>query len=142
MSYVLAHSATHRISQAHAVSGHKSQGQTLPQIVLSHLYTRGKDGSEYCLLKDWGWFYTAASRTKTRTGLKLAMKQLPLKHIQKRRHDVLAEVARLQVLHTRTLKLVHGTERTAVADDRRIASAVVALAKAKQAWVDALHRRR
>ena len=56
--------------------------------------------------------------------------------------DVLAEMARLQVLHTRTLKLVHGTERTAVADDRRIASAVVALAKAKQAWVDALHRRR
>ena len=63
---------------------------------------------ELCLLRDLRWFYTAVSRTKTRTGLKLEMHALPLEHMQAKRLDVLAEMARLQVLHEETHNLVHG----------------------------------
>ena len=115
--------------QAHAVSGHKAQGQTLPQIVIAHLFSKGVTGDWYCLLKDLGWFYTAASRTKMRTGLSLDLPRhprtneplLPLDHMQKRRLDVLAEMARLEVLHVQTDVRVAPT--TAEADARRIRKA-------------------
>lgn len=123
-----------RVPQAHAVSGHKSQGQTLARIVLSHLYAMGVTGEEYCLLRSWGWFYTAVSRTKMGTGLKLAMRQLPLAHMQKRRHDVLAEMARVQVIHEETFVRVHGTPATREADRHRVAAARAALMVAKRAF--------
>ena len=122
------------------MTGHKAQGQTLPQIVLSHLYMMGANRKEYCVLKDWGWFYTAVSRTKTREGLMLAMVKLPLEHIQKRRHDILAEMARLQIIHEETFIRVHGTAATAEADRRRVAAARAALAEARRAWRAARQR--
>ena len=120
--------------QAHAVSGHKAQGQTLPWIVLSHLYRTGKKGDLLCLLRDLGWFYTAASRTKTRDGLILDMQFLPLTHIQARRNDVLVEMARLQVIHEATHSRVYGTAATAVADLQRLQAAESALVAAKRVF--------
>lgn len=101
--------------------------------MIAHLFSKGVTGDWYCLLKDLGWFYTAASRTKMRTGLSLDLPRhprtneplLPLDHMQKRRLDVLAEMARLEVLHVQTDVRVAPT--TAEADARRIR-------KARSAW--------
>ena len=48
---------------------------------------------------------------------------LPLQFMQARRLDVLAEMARLRVLHEETHARVHGTARTAAEDRRRLAAA-------------------
>ena len=101
--------------------------------MIAHLFSKGVTGDWYCLLKDLGWFYTAASRTKMRTGLSLDLPRrprtneplLPLDHMQKRRLDVLAEMARLELLHVQTDVRVAPT--TAEADARRIR-------KARSAW--------
>ena len=94
------------ISQAHAVSGHKAQGQTLEHIIISKLFDVGVRGL-VSMPNDLGWFYTAVSRTKTRSGLTLDLRALPTDHIKTRRLDVLAEMARLQVLHEETRVRVH-----------------------------------
>ena len=74
------------IIQAHAVSGHKSQGQTLEHIIITKLYDVGIRGL-VSMLNDLGWFYTAVSRTKTRGGLKLDVRALPTEHIKAWRLD-------------------------------------------------------
>ena len=102
----------------------------MPNIVLSHLYRSGCKGELLCVLRQLGWFYTAVSRTKTRWGLQLETKKLPLEHMQTRRLDVLAEMARLRVLHAETDMRVHGTPSTAAGDDRRLQAAKAALGEA------------
>ena len=89
--------------QAHAVSGHKAQGQTVERIVISHLHCEGcfKPGELHCLLAKPGG--TAASRTKTRFGLELSVRQLARRHIRLPRAWVLAEMHRLQHLHDTAL---------------------------------------
>jgi hypothetical protein len=121
--------------QARAISGHKSQGQTLAKIVVSHLHRRASTGTIYCLLRALGWFYTAVSRTKARTGLTLET-QLPLQHMQQTRLDVLAELARLRVLHEETHARLHGTVATAAGDNARLQAAREAHTTARRA-----HRR-
>ena len=71
------------------------------------------------------------SRTKMGTGLKLAMRQLLLARMQKRRDDVLAEMARVQVIHEETFIRVHGTRK---ADRHRVAAARAALMVAKRVF--------
>ena len=68
------------------------------------------------------------------TGLKLAMRQLPLAHMRKRRHDVSAEMARVQVIHEETFVRVHGTPATREADRHRVAAARAALMVVKRAF--------
>ena len=53
----------------------------------------------------------------------LQIDELPLQFMQARRLDVLAEMARLRVLHEETHARVHGTARTAAEDQRRLAAA-------------------
>lgn len=119
--------------QAHVISGHKSQGQTLLRIVIANIHRLNKQGELYCLLQRFmGWFYTAVSRTKTRAGLKLNIQQLPLEHMQKHRYDVLAEMARLQVLHEHTHTRMHGTAATGDADHIRLTAAQSALIDARR----------
>ena len=90
------------------------------------------------MLNDLGWFYTAVSRTKTRSGLTLDLRALPTDHIKTRRLDVLAEMARLQVLHEETRVRVHTAQddQTRAANDKRLqnvrAAAVVATAAFKR----------
>ena len=117
--------------QAHAVTGHKAQGQTLPQIVLARLHRKAKQGGLVSLLRALGWFYTAASRTKTRAGLWLQIDELPVDHIQARRYDVLAEMARLQVLHEETRTRLHGMPATAT-DQQRLQQAQAGFAEAQR----------
>ena len=109
------------------LGGGAVQGQTLVRIVVSHLQRAGKAlGKKYwvkVIRKARGWFYTAVSRTKTRTGLLLQIDELPLQFMAARRLDVLAEMARLRVLHEETHTRVHGTPDTAVQDQRRLAAA-------------------
>jgi len=93
--------------QAHAVTGHKAQGQSLPSIVLTRLHHTGVMGQLVWHLRSLGWFYTGASRTMTREGLQLETDELPLAHIQAPRHEILHEMERLQVLHERTHARVH-----------------------------------
>ena len=81
-----------------------------------------------------GWFYTAASRTKTRDGLVLRIKELPLHLIQESRLDVIAEMARLRLLHEETRTRVHGTPITADADATRLEEARAALNVARRAF--------
>ena len=96
------------------------------------------NGGWYSVLKSRGWFYTGASRTKTRTGLGLNMPQqppsnkplLPLDHIKARRLDVLAEMARLKLLHVQTAVRVAPT--TPAADAARIAKARLLLREARR----------
>ena len=123
------------IIQAHAVSGHKSQGQTLEHIIITKLYDVGIRGL-VSMLNDLGWFYTAVSRTKTRGGLKLDVRALPTEHIKAWRLDVLAEMARLQVLHEETRIRVHtaGDQRTDAANRRRLQNARNEAAAAKKAF--------
>ena len=71
-------------------------------------------------------------RTKTREGLRLNVAQLPMEHIQARRHDVLAEMARLQVHHEETHTQVHGTPASADSDRRRLTAARAAAAEARR----------
>ena len=84
------------------------------------------------MLNNPGWFYTAVSRTKTRDGLVLNSDELPMEHIQGRRHAVLAELARLGVLHEQTRIRVHGTAATTAADKKRLDEAQANLATARQ----------
>mgnify|MGYP007041102455 CR=1 FL=1 len=90
------------------------------------------------MLNDLGWFYTAVSRTKTRSGLMVKSTALPTDHIKTRRLDVLAEMARLQVLHEETQVRVHTAQddQTRAANDKRLqnarAAAVVATAAFKR----------
>ena len=65
----------------HAVSGHKAKGQILEDIIISKLFDVGVRGL-VSMLNDLGWFYTAVSRTKTRTGLTLVLRALPTDHIK------------------------------------------------------------
>ena len=84
------------------------------------------------MLNNPGWFYTAVSRTKTRDGLVLNLDELPMEHIQGRRHAVLAELARLGVLHEQTRIRVHGTAATTATDQKRLDEAQANLATARQ----------
>ena len=92
--------------QAHAVTGHKSQGQSLPFIVLAALHGTGSDGRLIWLLRELGWFYTGASRTKTRDGLRIRSDKLPIEHMQHERSQLLKEMRRLEQLHKHTMRLV------------------------------------
>ena len=118
-----------RVSQvplvaAHAISGHRSQSQTPPHIRVSHLQRVGRTGEVYWVRAlGRGWFYTAVSRTKTREGLVLRMKELPLELTQERRLDVLAEMARLRVLQEETRIRAHSTPATVESDASRLTAA-------------------
>ena len=124
-------------AQAHAISGHKSQGQTLEQILIAGLFRISRQtGNMTCLLRGvfWrGWMYTALSRTVSRYGLQLQQHDLPADHIRERRYDVLAEVARLQVLHERTRAFVWGgSGADAAENEARLARAEAAETTARK----------
>ena len=86
--------------------------------VCSKLFDVGVRGL-VSMLNDLGWFYTAVSRTKTRNGPTLDLCALPTDHIKTRRLDVLAEMARLQVLHEETRVRVHTVSRSVVSHTAR-----------------------
>ena len=87
--------------QAHAITGHKSQGRTLRRVIVAGLWRKGKHGLN-SQLRAAGWFYTAASRATKRIGLEVRSKKLPMDHIAMQRHDIAAEMSRLAVLHAQT----------------------------------------
>ena len=88
----------------------------------------------YCLLRELGWFYTAASRTTTRHNVQLAVQRLPMEHIQTRRFDVLAEMARLRVMHEATRMRTHGSPASVQDDQRRVQQARHQATAAMRAW--------
>ena len=90
--------------QAHAITGHKAQGQTLRRVVIAGLWRMGKTklNSE---IRAAGWFYTAASRATKRTALELRTEQIPTDHITMHRSDIADEMARLAVLHAHTTRM-------------------------------------
>ena len=124
--------------QAHAISEHKSQGQTLPHIVISHMKRSGANGECWVRTgKTKGWVYTAVSRTKTRQGLSLHLNELPWDQMKESRLDVLAEMARLRILHEQTRLVVLGTPATAAQDAARVVAAQTAHLAAERAFLNA-----
>ena len=104
--------------QAHALSGHKAQGATVPQATITGLYKRKKadwlgerqPGLNCTInMKNLGWFYTAMSRVQSRYGLRVEAPFVPTKHICAERTGVNTEMARLAVLHARTKKAISAT---------------------------------
>ena len=103
------------IIQAHAVSGHKSQGQTLEHIIITKLYDVGIRGL-VSMLNDLGWFYTAVSRTKTRGGLKLDVRALTTEHIKDEKVGDLAchaDDEETQAFRTMPIQVVGNNRETA-----------------------------
>ena len=90
--------------QAHAITGHKSQGQTISRIVVQGMLAKKKSDCSKkgtsCLIQNLGWFYTAISRTTSSEGLYIIGK-IPYDKLQ-RREDIEAEMTRLRELHDTT----------------------------------------
>lgn len=87
---------------AHAVTGHKVQGATLKQAVVSSF--DAINGRKVAL--DAGWLYVALSRVCKLSSLLLGTRVTP--GMFKRRPDMELEFARLDLLDIRTVIKVHG----------------------------------
>ena len=92
--------------QAHAVTCHKAQGQTLKRIAIQGMFGLTKTGKETCLVHDEQWFYTAISRTTGGSGLRIIGK-IPWEKI-KQDPNVEEEMKRLQKLHEATERRTYG----------------------------------